>query len=111
MWILWLIINNKRIILLSLFLLLNSCASLSQQISNLTDRGEYTQARALLEKEGVGEQVRANAKPEAIEAKRLFASNVESRFREEATILANSGAIRSALAKINEGLAVCPWSI
>lgn len=95
---------------LYLCLFLASCASLPQQISRHVDRGEYLQARALLEKQGVGEYVRKDSKPEALEARRLFTSKIENRYVQEASQLASSGALRSAIVKVDEGIAISPWS-
>lgn len=106
----WLPRKFHRHAALCLCLFLASCASLPQQISRHVDRGEYWQARALLEKEGVGEHVRKDAKPEALEARRLFASKIGDLYVREASQLASSGAVRSALAKVDEGLAISPWS-
>ncbi len=106
----WLPKEFVLLALLPLWLLLACCASLHQQISHHLDNGEYWQARALLEKEGVGEYVRKGAKPEALEARKLFTYLVEDRYVREASQLASSGTVRSAIAKVDEGLAISPWS-
>lgn len=92
------------------FFFLVSCTSFPQKIANLVDLGDYRKARVLLEEEGAGENVREDVKPEALEARRVFTSKIEDIYVQEASKLASEGAIKSALAKLDEGLTISPWS-
>ena len=106
----WLLQSAHLLVSVSLCLFLISCASLPQQISRHIDRGEYSEARALLEKEGVGEYVRKDSKPEALEARRLFTSKIDELYVLQASQLASSGIIRGAIARVDQGLTISPWS-
>lgn len=74
------------------------------------DHEQYDQARALLEKEGIGERIRPGTKPEALDARNLFTSKVEDVYLEKAAGLYNKGLPRAALSAIDEGLSLAPWS-
>lgn len=102
---------RRPMTLLLLFLALTSgCASLSTQVLNLMDREQYQQARALLEKKGIGERIQPGAKPETLDARTLFTSKIEDVYLEKSSRLYNDGLPRAALSAIDEGLSLAPWS-
>jgi len=101
--------RRTTFILLSLVLTLG-CTSLSTQVLHLLDREQYDQARALLEKEGIGERIRPGVKPEALDARNRFTSKIEDVYLEKASGLYNEGLPRAALSAIDEGLLLAPWS-
>jgi len=105
-----LIQNPISMLVVGVSILIISCAPLPKTISDTLVRGEFRQARVLLEKEGVGQHIRPNSKPEALEARRIFSEGIETSFIPNIAKLECSGLLHAALSKIMEGIDLVPWS-
>jgi S1-C subfamily serine protease len=102
--------RSTSLLIVGIGILLICCAPLPKKISDSLDRGEFRQARVLLEKEGVGRDIRPNSKTDALEARRIFSDGIETRYISDVIKLKHSGLMHAALSKVEDGIDLVPWS-
>jgi S1-C subfamily serine protease len=97
-------------------LVLVGCKSLPEKIDQLTQAGEFGEARALLEEKGAGTIVGAEVShekeegAEALSARRIFMERVEATHGGRARAALDAGNSRSGLRLAEEAFDLCPWS-
>src|SRR5438067_1973748 len=104
------VLRSSGVCSLAVALTAIGCASASQRIVQHVSRGEYSEARTLLEKEGAGEQLKPSVEHDLIEARAAFTARIEKDYGSELERLRKIGLLRLARSKASEGLNIVPWS-
>lgn len=102
----------RRLLLITLIALfpVAGCESLTSQVSRLTDRTNFTEAKERLERRGVGDTVLPEAKPEDLEARVVFERAVAAWVHTSTHEAMTQGHARAAFARTGEAKQLAPWS-
>ena len=91
--------------------LFGGCAGLSERIKEPLQVSRFDLARQMLDEEGVGASLRADAGPEELAARDAFCKAIEAAAEEAIREKVARGKVREALAAVKADLALCPWSL
>jgi S1-C subfamily serine protease len=90
---------------------LAGCKSQTEKLDELLRTEQYSQARALLEEEGVGASLTPKADAKSLALRDSFTREVEGHYSRETQISMAAGRARKALELAHEGAGLCPWSV